>query len=581
MIRTLVALVPTEHAGRLRGYVALTVLSILVRAAGVALLVPLLATLVGPTPSAALRWLGLLTAATLIGWVVDARTARLAFELGFGVLDGAQHGIAERLTRIRMAWFSGDNVADARNAVAATGPDLVGLVVNLVTPLAGAVLLPPAIAIALLPISPPLGLAALAGVPLMLGAIWLSGRLTRAADSAAERANTSLTERLVEFGRTQEVLRASRRAAPARSQVAQSLAGQHAATMRLVLLQAPGQLLFGIASQLALLLLAGTTAVLTVRGDLGVGEAVALIVVIVRYLEPMTTIGELAPALESTRLALSRIRAVLDAPTEPTGPDDTPVSGPPRIELRGVRVQHGDASPELDVLSGLDLVLEPGTTTAIVGPSGSGKTTILNLIAGLLQPSAGQVLLDGRDAATLTREARRDAVTFVFQHPYLFDGTVVENVRVGDPGADEVAVARATELARVDEITARLPHGASTAVGEAGGRLSGGERQRVSIARALLKPAPVLLVDEATSALDPENERAVVDALTRDPQPRTRAIVAHRLSSIRTADRVLVVEDGAIVEDGTVPELLSAGGRFAAFAERQQRGAGWRLGAGV
>lgn len=578
MIRTLIALVPGHARRTLVGYVALTIVSVLLRAASAVLVVPLVAALVEGDSRTALWVLALLTGSTLVGWVVDSAASRRGFDLGFDVLDTAQHGISDRLTRIRMSWFTADRVADARASIAATGPDLVGLIVNLVTPIIGAVLLPPAIALALLWVSPPLALAALAGVPPVLGALWLAGRATRRADAAAEAANTALTERLVEFGRTQPVLRASRRAAPARSQVAEALAGQHAATMRLVLMQAPGQLLFALASQLALVLLAGTATVLVLRGELSTGAAVGLIVVIVRYLEPMTALATFAPALETTRLALARIRAVLDAPLAPSGPDDARFGAPPVIELRGIGVRHGDHPPVID---GLDLTLQPGTTTAIVGPSGSGKTTVLSLIAGLLQPTRGRVLLDGRDVAGLTAEAHRDAVSVVFQHPYLFEGTLRENVLVGDPGATPAQVAAAESLARVDEITARLPEGDAADVGEAGAKLSGGERQRVSIARALLKPAPVLLADEATSALDPENERAVVDALTRDPLPRTRVIVAHRLSSIRTADRVLFLEDGAIAEDGTVEELLAAGGRFAAFWEHQRQGAGWRLGAGV
>lgn len=578
MIRTLIALVPGHARRTLVGYVALTIVSVLLRAASAVLVVPLVAALVEGDSRTALWVLALLTGSTLVGWVVDSAASRRGFDLGFDVLDTAQHGISDRLTRIRMSWFTADSIADARASIAATGPDLVGLIVNLVTPIIGAVLLPPAIALALLWVSPPLALAALAGVPPVLGALWLAGRATRRADAAAEAANTALTERLVEFGRTQPVLRASRRAAPARSQVAEALAGQHAATMRLVLMQAPGQLLFALASQLALVLLAGTATVLVLRGELSTGAAVGLIVVIVRYLEPMTALATFAPALETTRLALARIRAVLDAPLAPSGPDDARFGAPPVIELRGIGVRHGDHPPVID---GLDLTLQPGTTTAIVGPSGSGKTTVLSLIAGLLQPTRGRVLLDGRDVAGLTAEAHRDAVSVVFQHPYLFEGTLRENVLVGDPGATPAQVAAAESLARVDEITARLPEGDAADVGEAGAKLSGGERQRVSIARALLKPAPVLLVDEATSALDPENERAVVDALTRDPLPRTRVIVAHRLSSIRTADRVLFLEDGAIAEDGTVEELLAAGGRFAAFWEHQRQGAGWRLGAGV
>jgi ATP-binding cassette, subfamily B, bacterial IrtB/YbtQ len=229
------------------------------------------------------------------------------------------------------------------------------------------------------------------------------------------------------------------------------------------------------------------------------------------------------------------------------------------------------------VLDGVSFALRPGSTTAIVGPSGSGKSTILALIAGLYQPSRGRVLVDGVDVATLDAETRRAASSVVFQHPYLFHGTIRENIAAGDPTAAESQFSRAVALARVDELTARLPAGAETIVGEAGSALSGGERQRVSIARALLKPAPVLLVDEATSALDTENEAAVVDALTADPQRRTRVIVAHRLASIRHADRVLFLDAGTIIEDGTVDELLTSGGRFDDFWRQQREAADWRI----
>jgi ATP-binding cassette subfamily B protein IrtB len=225
----------------------------------------------------------------------------------------------------------------------------------------------------------------------------------------------------------------------------------------------------------------------------------------------------------------------------------------------------------------VSFTLDAGTTTAIVGPSGSGKSTILALIAGLYEPTRGRVLVDGVDVASLDAEARRAASSVVFQHPYLFHGTIRENVSAGDPGAGDDQFSRAVALARVDELTGRLPAGVDTVVGEAGSALSGGERQRVSIARALLKPAPVLLVDEATSALDTENEAAVVDALTADPRPRTRVIVAHRLASIRHADRVLFLDAGNIVEDGTVDELLTAGGRFDEFWRQQRDAAEWRI----
>ncbi|WP_406814651.1 ABC transporter ATP-binding protein [Mycobacterium sp. M23085] len=575
MIRTWLSLVPVDRRNRVITYTVLALLSVVVRAVATVLLVPLVGALFGDVPQRALIWLGWLTAATVTGWVIDTATARIGFNLGFAVLDHSQHDVADRLPGVRLDWFTAEHTATARQAIAATGPELVGLVVNLLTPLISAILLPAAIAVVLLPVSWQLGVAALGGLPLLLGALWASARLARRADGAAADANSALTERIIEFARTQQALRAARRVEPARSLVGDALAAQHGATMRLLSMQVPGQLLFSLASQLALILLAAATTALTMNGTLTVPQAIALIVVIVRYLEPFTTISELAPALESTRATLGNIRAVLTAPLMNVGDATLQGTTVPRIEFDGVVFGYQGAGSS--VLDGVSFTLDPGSTTAIVGPSGSGKSTILALIAGLHEPTGGRVLIDGVDATTLDAESRRAASSMVFQHPYLFHGSIRDNVLAGDPGAAEERFARAVALARVDELAARLPDGADTVVGEAGSALSGGERQRVSIARALLKPAPILLVDEATSALDTENEAAVVDALTAEPRSRTRVIVAHRLASIRNADRVLFVDNGRVVEDGTVDELLAAGGRFDEFWRQQHEAAEWRI----
>ncbi|OBH52594.1 ABC transporter ATP-binding protein [Mycobacterium sp. E2479] len=575
MIRTWLSLVPADRRNRVVTYTVLALISVVVRAVASVLLVPLVGALFSDDPGRALVWLGWLTAATVTGWVIDTATARIGFDLGFAVLDHSQHDVADRLPGVKLDWFTAEHTATARQAIAATGPELVGLVVNLLTPLISAILLPAAIAVVLLPVSWQLGAAALGGLPLLLGALWASARIARRADAAAADANSALTERIIEFARTQQALRAARRVEPARSLVGNALAAQHGATMRLLSMQVPGQLLFSLASQLALILLAGATTALTVNGTVTVPEAVALIVVIVRYLEPFTTISELAPALESTRATLENIRSVLAAPLVNVGAATLAGAAAPRIEFDDVVFRYdGAGSPVLD---GVSFTLEPGSTTAIVGPSGSGKSTILALIAGLHEPTGGRVLIDGVDAVTLDGAARRAASSVVFQHPYLFHGSIRDNVLAGDPGAGEEQLTRAVALARVDELVGRLPDGADTVVGEAGSALSGGERQRVSIARALLKPAPILLVDEATSALDTENEAAVVDALTADRQSRTQVIVAHRLASIRHADRVLFVDNGRVVEDGTVDELLAAGGRFDEFWRQQHEAAEWRI----
>ncbi|MGY5765039.1 ABC transporter ATP-binding protein [Brachybacterium sp. DNPG3] len=632
MIRALLALLPEGGRRAVGLHLALTVLSVIVRAATVVMLVPLLAALLGPEPAHAWPWTAASSGLTVLGWVLDRRIIAIGFDLGFGILEHAQQDLADRLARTRLTWFTARTTAEARQAIGAVGPDLVGIVIYLATPVLSAVLLPVAIAVGLLAISWQLALAALVCVPLMLGAQVLSGRLGRRADRATSDANSELTERIVEFSRTQPALRAARRTAPERSHAGAALARQHSATLRLLALQVPGHLLFGLASQLALVLLAGTTVLLVLDGQVTAPEAVALLVVGVRLLEPFTILAELSGGMTAATDLLRRVRTVLASPTIPSGPVElgpAASAAPPRLTLRGVRFGYADdasdgraderadqrADERADerpaaadaglVLDGLDLELEPGTTTAIVGPSGSGKSTVLALLAGLHQPTSGQVLVDGVDAATLDAGSRQRLSSMVFQHPYLFDGTLRENVLVGNPSASKEELRRATALARVDAFVDDLAGGPGDAgtpasggdsatgatradsptvasgwdapVGEGGALLSGGQRQRVSIARALLKPAPVLLVDEATSALDTENEAAITAALAEDTRPRTRVIVAHRLASIRAADRVLFLEAGRIVEDGGVDELLAAGGRFAAFWAQQDASAGWRL----
>ncbi|OYN79479.1 ABC transporter ATP-binding protein [Mycolicibacterium sphagni] len=576
MIGSLIRLLPAHARGPFTTYVALTVISVVLRAASALLLVPLLVALFSAHPADTWAWVGALTAVTIGGWVVDMSLARIGFGIGFTLAETTQHAMANRLTETPLHWFSADNTAVARQAIAASAPELVGFVANLLSPFIGALLLPAAITIGLFFVSWEVGVAAAIALPFLLGALAASLRLVRKADAADASAHSALTERLVEFARTQQALRASRRVTVARSQTGEAIAAVRGATLRLLLFQIPGQLLFSVASQIALILLAGTITTLTLQGHIGAPAAVALAIVMVRFLEPFTVLADLSSAVESSRGLLERLNTVTTAPLDKQTKDGALPSGesqPPRIELRSVGFGYHDA----EVLKDVSFTLEPGTTTAVVGPSGSGKSTILSLIAGLHTPGRGQILFDGTDVTGIGPDARRALVSVVFQHPYLFDGTIADNIRVGRPDADDDAIHRAMALARVDDIVERLPDGALTKVGEAGTALSGGERQRVSIARALVKPAGVLLIDEATSALDTENEASITHAIQADPHQRTRVIIAHRLDAIRNADQVLFIDNGVVVEQGSIDELTALGGRFAEFWHQQASSAGWQI----
>jgi ATP-binding cassette subfamily B protein/subfamily B ATP-binding cassette protein MsbA len=263
-------------------------------------------------------------------------------------------------------------------------------------------------------------------------------------------------------------------------------------------------------------------------------------------------------------VGVQRVLDVMDVERDlADGPRSFPAEGARgEVVWEGVDFQY---APGVPILRGIDLRVAPGQRVAVVGPTGAGKSTLLSLLPRFYDPTRGRVLVDGVDAREYKLHSLRRQVAMVLQPPLLFPVSIRENIAFGRPEARLEEIVEAAKAARIHEMVARLPAGYDTAVGEHGVTLSEGEKQRLTIARAILRDSPILILDEPTSALDPETERLIIEALERLQAGRTTFIIAHRLSTVRMADLVVVIKDGQVAEQGSLETLLARPGPFAAM----------------
>jgi ATP-binding cassette subfamily B protein len=306
-------------------------------------------------------------------------------------------------------------------------------------------------------------------------------------------------------------------------------------------------------------------------GQMSVGELVQFVIYAVMVAGSVGALSEIWGEIQRAAGATERLVELLsaeDSVKDPTHP--VPLPMPARGELRFEDVSfHYPSRPETSALDHVTLHIAPGETVALVGPSGAGKTTVIQLIQRFWDPETGRVTLDGYDLRDLARHDFRHAIALVPQDPVIFAASARENIRFGRPDATDHQVEEAARAAHAYDFLAALPQGFDTYVGERGVMLSGGQKQRIAIARAILRDAPVLLLDEATSALDAASEREVQAAVERLAVGRTTIIVAHRLATVKKADRIVVFDEGRIIAQGTHDALVAEGGLYAELARLQ------------
>lgn len=523
-----------------------------------------------PLPGSAIV-LGLLVLFALLSFVTHLQQYKATYGLVYNEVKTTRLSLAERLRKLPLGYFGKRDLADLTETIMVDVNRMEHVWSHVLGYLYGAYISTAIIAVCLLVYDWRLAIACLWGVPVAFGLLFGSRKIAARNAERTKKAAVRVSDGIQEALENVREIRATNQEERYLNGLNQKIDEHERVTIQGEL----GTGLFVNAASVIMRLGVATTilvgANLILSGSIDFMLLFLFLLVITRVYAPFDQSLALIAEMFVSQVSADRMNEIYDTPT---------AEGAEKFEPKGhdIVFEHvGFSYDEKEVLHDVSFTAKEGEVTALVGPSGSGKSTCARLAARLWDISKGVIRVGGVDISTIDPEVLLRDYSMVFQDVVLFDDTVMENIRLGKRGATDEEVRAAAKAANCDEFVHRLPQGYNTPIGENGAKLSGGERQRISIARALLKDAPIVLLDEATASLDVENETRVQGALSRLLVGKTVLVIAHRMRTVEAADKIIVLADGRVAEEGTPAELMNKNGLYHRMVDLQRQSAGWRL----
>lgn len=523
-----------------------------------------------PLPGSAIV-LGLLVLFALLSFVTHLQQYKATYGLVYNEVKTTRLSLAERLRKLPLGYFGKRDLADLTETIMGDVNRMEHVWSHVLGYLYGAYISTAIIAVCLLVYDWRLAVACLWGVPVAFGLLFGSRKIAARNAERTKKAAVRVSDGIQEALENVREIRATNQEERYLNGLNQKIDEYERVTIQGEL----GTGLFVNAASVIMRLGVATTilvgANLILSGSIDFMLLFLFLLVITRVYAPFDQSLALIAEMFVSQVSADRMNEIYDTPK---------AEGAEKFEPKGhdIVFEHvGFSYDEKGVLHDVSFTAKEGEVTALVGPSGSGKSTCARLAARLWDISKGVIRVGGVDISTVDPEVLLRDYSMVFQDVVLFDDTVMENIRLGKRGATDEEVRAAAKAANCDEFVHRLPQGYNTPIGENGAKLSGGERQRISIARALLKDAPIILLDEATASLDVENETKVQGALSRLLAGKTVLVIAHRMRTVEAADKIVVLADGRVAEEGTPAELMDKNGLYRRMVELQRQSAGWRL----